>query len=60
MFTQDFSSLTAAFIIDYMLSIQAPTPGEEHHCDEADLCLLLTLVSAPTVSWHSNGFTADG
>lgn len=24
------------------------------------ICLLLTLASAPTVSWHSNGFNADG
>lgn len=60
MFTQDFSSLTATFIIDYVLSIHAPTPGEERQCDEADLCLLLTLASAPTVSWHSSGFNADG
>jgi len=57
--TQVFSSVTATFIIDYVLSIWAPTPVEEHHCYEADLCLLLTLASAPTVCWQSNSFT-DG
>lgn len=60
MFTQVFSSVTATFIIDYVLSIHAPTPVEEHHSYEEDLCLLLTLASAPTVCWHSNSFTADG
>lgn len=58
-FTQVFSSVTATFIIDYVLSIREPTPVERHHSDEADLCLLLTLASAPLVRWHSNSFTVE-